>query len=158
MRAHDAVAYEEAVSRPGEEFRRKIRIACQAFNVHRALWPRLRRMPVLDLYKYVSHKLLRWFSFFFLAASAMSLIAAVVAAQAWWLLGALLTVGGFSATALVTARRGIFATLREVLGAFLATGIGVWRSCRGDRFQTWSPPASARIITSVSNAGAQARG
>jgi hypothetical protein len=31
-----------------------------------------------------------------------------------------------------------------VLRAFLATGIGVWRSLRGDRFQTWSPPISAR--------------
>ncbi len=153
VRAHDAVAYEEAVSRPAEEFRRKIRIACQAFNVHRALWPRLRRMPVLDLYKYVSHKLLRWFSFFFLAASAMSLTAAVMAAQNWWLLGVLLAVGGIVAAALATARRGILATIREVLGAFLATGIGVWRSCRGDRFQTWSPPASARIVPSGSTSG-----
>src|ERR1700761_990630 len=34
VRASDAIAHEETVSRPQEEFRRKIRIACQAFNVH----------------------------------------------------------------------------------------------------------------------------
>jgi hypothetical protein len=48
VRADDAVAFEEAVSRPGEEFRRKVRIACQAFNVHRALWPRLKALPAMD--------------------------------------------------------------------------------------------------------------
>ena len=33
VRAGDALAYEATVSRPAEEFRRKIRIACQAFIV-----------------------------------------------------------------------------------------------------------------------------
>ncbi len=64
VRVADAVAYEAAVSRPAEEFRRKVRISCQAFNVNRALWPRLLRLPALDLYKYVSHKLLRWLSIY----------------------------------------------------------------------------------------------
>ena len=44
VRAGDAIAYEPAVSTAGEEFRRKIRIACQSFNVHRAMWPALRRL------------------------------------------------------------------------------------------------------------------
>ena len=48
VRASDAIAYEETVSRPQEEFRRKIRIACQAFNVHRHLWPRLKTLSLLD--------------------------------------------------------------------------------------------------------------
>ena len=42
VRAEDALAYEEIGLRPAEEFRRKVRIACQAFNVHRLLRPRLR--------------------------------------------------------------------------------------------------------------------
>jgi hypothetical protein len=37
--------------------------------------------------------------------------------------------------------------LREILGAMLATGIGVMRSWQGERFQTWNPPASARKAT-----------
>jgi hypothetical protein len=35
--------------------------------------------------------------------------------------------------------------LQDVLLAFLATGLGVWRSVQGDRFQTWNPPDSARM-------------
>ncbi|HSZ11208.1 MAG TPA: glycosyltransferase, partial [Rhizomicrobium sp.] len=58
VREPTAVAFEETVSRPGEELRRKMRIACQAFNVHRLLRPRLRRLSSFDRYKYVSHKLL----------------------------------------------------------------------------------------------------
>lgn len=149
VRVPDALAYEEAVSSPGEEMRRKVRIACQAFNVHRALWPRLARMPALDLYKYVSHKLLRWLTILLLAASAVCLAGALAAAGLWWMLAAAVLVGGAAGLALAGARSGLFATLRDILMAFVATGIGVWRSLRGDRFQTWSPPASARSLSGL---------
>ena len=149
VRAGDALAYEEAVSRPAEEFRRKVRIACQAFNVHRALWPRLRRLPALDLYKYVSHKLLRWLTAGLLVAGLLCWAAAAAAAGAWWLLGGAAIAGAAASLAVFTARSGLLATLRDILGAFIATGIGVWRSWRGDRFQTWNPPASARTIRPV---------
>ena len=152
VRAADALAYEEAVSRPGEELRRKVRIACQAFNVHRALWPRLRRMPALDLYKYVSHKLLRWLTVVLLAAGVACVLAAMAVAQAWWLLGASVLAGVAAGSLVMTARHGVLATLRDVLGAFAATGLGVWRSVRGDRFQTWTPPASARNPAHASGA------
>lgn len=149
VRVPDALAYEEAVSRPAEEFRRKIRIACQAFNVHRALWPRLRHLPTLDFYKYVSHKLLRWLTAGLLVAGVLCWAGAIVAAEAWWLLAGAAVVGLVVGFAMYTARSGILATLRDILGAFIATGIGVWRSWRGDRFQTWNPPASARTIRPV---------
>jgi len=42
IQASDAFAYEESVVSSREEFQRKIRIACQAFNVHRLVWPHLR--------------------------------------------------------------------------------------------------------------------
>ena len=86
VREPAALAYEETVSRPGEEFRRKIRIACQAFNVHRLLRPRLRMLPALDRYKYVSHKLLRWFSGVFLALAALTFLAGLAALASWILL------------------------------------------------------------------------
>ena len=149
VRVADALAYEEAVSRPAEEFRRKVRIACQAFNVHRALWPRLRHLPALDLYKYVSHKLLRWLTAGLLVAGMLCWAGAIVAAEAWWLLAGVVVVGAVGGLAMFTARSGLLATLRDILGAFIATGIGVWRSWRGDRFQTWNPPASARTIRPV---------
>ena len=69
VRVGDAFAYEKSVSRASEEFSRKIRIACQAFNVHRTLRHRLRKMENLNRYKYFSHKLLRWFTVYFLMGS-----------------------------------------------------------------------------------------
>ena len=149
VRASDAVAYEAAVSRPDEEFRRKVRIACQAFNVNRALWPMLMRLPALDRYKYVSHKLLRWLSIYCLGSAGLFALLAVLLAA-----GPLAAAGAgcaLTAACLAVARadRGVSGKLREVLAALLATGIGVWRSCRGDTFQTWNPPSSARASVCV---------
>ena len=149
VRVADAVAYETSVSRPSEEFRRKIRISCQAFNVNRALWGRLMRLPAIDLYKYVSHKLLRWLSIYFLAASVVFGLFAVLLA-AGPLAGALAASAVAAGAAMIwTAQGGRLGKLRDVLAALVATGLGVWRSCRGDTFQTWNPPASARSETAL---------
>ncbi len=138
VRADDAFAYEEQVSQSAEEFRRKIRIACQAFNVHRAIWPRVRRLPALDLYKYVSHKLIRWLVIYLLALGGVLLSIGLALAGAWWLLG----VGVAVCLAALASGQ-----LRSILSAFLGTGLGVLRSLQGSRFQTWSPPASARALS-----------
>ena len=144
VRVDNAHAFEESVSRPGEEFRRKVRIACQAFNVHRALWPRLRAMPPLDLYKYISHKLLRWIAIYLLTFGGLTILGGIALAGGSWVAMGLLAVAVAILGASMTARKGRLATVRDVLGAFVATGIGVARSLHGDRFQTWNPPASAR--------------
>jgi hypothetical protein len=144
VRAADARAFEESVSRPAEEFRRKVRIACQAFNVHRALRPRLRSLGLTDRYKYISHKLLRWFVIYLVAVGSSSFLVglALLGAVGWAII---ILLGGLLALMiLMRARHGMLVTVQEILKAFLATGIGVWRSLRGDRFQTWSPPVSAR--------------
>ena len=88
VRAPDALAYEKTTSRPDEEFRRKIRIACQAFNVHRLLWPQLRRLPILDQDKYISHKLLRWLTVYFLALAGLCAIVGLALMRNWGLLAA----------------------------------------------------------------------
>jgi hypothetical protein len=146
VRAADAIAYEEIVSRPAEEFRRKVRIACQAFNVHRALHDQLRRLSWLDTYKYVSHKLVRWLTIYLLAGSALCLFAGFALAGAWSALLLVLGTATLVGAALAVSRSGPLAKIRDILAAFIATGIGVWRSLRGDRFQTWNPPSSARGI------------
>jgi len=144
IQASDARAFEESVTSSHEEFRRKIRIACQAFNVHRLIWPQLRRLDALTVYKYVSHKLMRWFTIYFLGLSALAIDAALVLAGH----------GGFAAAlpaacALIFALGWIgavtpFVQLVDMLSAFVGAGWGVWRSLRGDRYQTWTPAASIR--------------
>jgi cellulose synthase/poly-beta-1,6-N-acetylglucosamine synthase-like glycosyltransferase len=144
VQAHDVRAYEESVTSSGEEFMRKVRIACQAFNVHRLLWPRLRRMDGLTRYKYLSHKYLRWLSIYFLGISALSLIAAVF-------------VLGFSAIAVAMIALAAlgwllgtkwpikpFVQIVDLLTALAGAGVGVLRSLQGERFQTWTPAASIR--------------
>ena len=123
---------------------RKARIACQAFNVHRLIWPRLRKQDALTVYKYVSHKLLRWLSIYFLAAGCgafllgLSLSGHVGAAIAL-LFGALtgIAIGWKWSIA-------PFAQGTDVLLSLLGAGIGVWKSLRGESYQVWTPAASVR--------------
>lgn len=145
VRAKDAIAFEKSVTAPREEFFRKVRIACQGFNGHRVLWPRIRRLPTRVIYMYFSHKLLRWLSIYSLGLSAL---AAAIGLSA---LGVPL-----GATALVVAallgllwwagsrRVRPFAEIREALIALLGAGVGVAQSFRGERFETWTPASSIR--------------
>jgi len=144
VQANDARAYEESVHVAAEEFNRKIRIACQAFNVHRLLWPRLRELDRITLYKYVSHKLIRWFTIYFLALSVVFLSAALVTAG--MLLVAVASLLLFTALLSCGHLFGLkpFAQIADVLLALLGAGVGVWKSLRGERYQTWTPASSVR--------------
>jgi cellulose synthase/poly-beta-1,6-N-acetylglucosamine synthase-like glycosyltransferase len=144
VQANDALAYEESVHVAAEEFNRKIRIACQAFNVHRLLWPRLRELDRITLYKYVSHKLIRWFTIYFLGLSVVFLSAAMVTAGMFLVAVASLLL--FAALLLCGYLFGIkpFAQIADVLLALLGAGVGVWKSLRGERYQTWTPASSVR--------------
>jgi cellulose synthase/poly-beta-1,6-N-acetylglucosamine synthase-like glycosyltransferase len=144
VQASDALAYEESVVSAREEFRRKIRIACQAFNVHRLIWPQLRKLDGITLYKYVSHKLIRWFTIYFLAVSFMAFDAALIVAGRARIAVALVIC---SAGALLLGRFSSmkpFAQIAGITSAFAGTGLGVWRSMRGEHYQTWTPAASIR--------------
>lgn len=145
VRASELRAYERSAKGRGEEFRRKMRIACRSFNAHRLLWPRLRRLPALDLYKYVSHKLVRWFSVLWLLfallsglAFAQSLGLLSVAVVLAVLVGSIVVVGAHWA-----GNRALQAVL-DILTAYVATGYGIWRSLRGERFQTWEAAGTTR--------------
>ena len=146
-RAADALATEPPVTGVREEFRRKRRIACQAYNVHRLLAPRLRRLPALPRYKYFSHKWLRWWSGPFLLGAAI-LVPAGVALAGWpAAAAALLAVPVLVGAAGWLRPDGFAGKLVAVAAAFAATGLGLIESLRGRRYQTWAPPPSARGAT-----------
>jgi len=144
IQAQDVRAYEESVTHSGEEFGRKVRIACQAFNVHRLIWPRLRKLDLLTRYKYVSHKLLRWVSIYFLALAAVTFLAALVSAGYFMLALALIVMTVLGAWLGHRWSLKPFAQVVDLLSALAGTGLGVWRSIRGERFQTWTPANSIR--------------
>lgn len=146
IQSTDARAYEASASNSAEEFHRKSRIACQAFNVHRLIWPAIRRLDLLTVYKYVSHKLLRWLSIYFLAAAAAFGVAALI-------------VGGYvaAATGLVVLGAALLALglrgsikplsqIVDVLTSLAGAGLGVWKSLRGESYQTWTPVSSVRRV------------
>jgi cellulose synthase/poly-beta-1,6-N-acetylglucosamine synthase-like glycosyltransferase len=144
IQASDALAYEESVESAREEFRRKVRIACQAFNVHRLLWPQLRKLDGVTLYKYVSHKLLRWFTIYLLAIAAVAFEAAlIVSGHAQVALALVVCIAAALLLGCVSSMRP-FAQLAGIVAALTGTGFGVWRSLRGESYQTWTPAASIR--------------
>jgi cellulose synthase/poly-beta-1,6-N-acetylglucosamine synthase-like glycosyltransferase len=144
IQASDALAYEESVVSAQEEFNRKIRIACQAFNVHRLLWPKLRKLDRITIYKYVSHKLIRWFTIYLLALALIAFEAALIAAGHPRIAAGLLGGGAVSLLLGWVSSIKPFAQITGILAAFTSTGLGVWRSMRGERYQTWTPAASIR--------------
>jgi cellulose synthase/poly-beta-1,6-N-acetylglucosamine synthase-like glycosyltransferase len=152
IRAPDVLAFEDSVVDRGEEFRRKVRIACQSFNVHRLLWPRLRRLPGLQLYCYLSHKLLRWFVAPNLIIAGLAFVAALMMwFNPWWVLG--ITVAALAVWFIALAAGiGPVRKIWEIWLAFCATALGVVRSVRGDRFQTWSPAQSIRGMPTLPDA------
>jgi cellulose synthase/poly-beta-1,6-N-acetylglucosamine synthase-like glycosyltransferase len=79
----DVVVEERSAVDPVEERNRKQRIACQALNVHKALWPELRRLPAWQLYGYLSHRLIKWMMPFSLAAALACFAAAAILATGW---------------------------------------------------------------------------
>jgi cellulose synthase/poly-beta-1,6-N-acetylglucosamine synthase-like glycosyltransferase len=144
VQARDVRAYEESVPHATEEFSRKVRIACQAFNVHRLLWPRLRTLDPLTRYKYLSHKFIRWLSIYFLAGAVVSFLFGLVLAGYAGLAFAALAVGCLALWAGARWQIKPFCQIFDVLTALAGAGLGVWRSLRGERFQTWTPAASIR--------------
>jgi cellulose synthase/poly-beta-1,6-N-acetylglucosamine synthase-like glycosyltransferase len=147
VQSQRARAYEQSASSAQEEFGRKSRIGCQAFNVHRLLWPELRKRDALTVYKYVSHKLLRWLSIYFLALGVLLGIAALAAAGfielavACVLGGALLFVLGSRWTIKPISQ------IVDIVMSLAGTGLGVWKSLRGESYQTWTPVATVRKAT-----------
>jgi len=143
VQADDVVAREESVTSQREEYLRKVRIGCQAHNVHLHLWPRIRRLDMFHVYKYVSHKWLRWFMIYFLGGFVVTFPGAVFLAG-WYGVGVgLLVVGG---VCLIGGYLGVwpFSVVWDVVVALAGTGVGVVKSLRGVRFQTWTPAGSIR--------------
>lgn len=136
------VAYEKNATSAGDEFRRKRRIACRAFHTHRYLWPRLSSTyGALEIYKYISHKLLRWLGLVPLVLGLALLSAGLTLAGQ---LPALKLLLGGLALFMVAGSAGVpgFNTAYQILVAITATFLGVTDALRGRTIPVWTPAAS----------------
>ncbi|TCQ03020.1 glycosyltransferase [Sphingomonas sp. PP-CC-3A-396] len=128
-----------------EEFRRKRRIACQALNVHRALWPRLRKMPSMTLYAYLSHRWIKWMMPFTLVASG-AFFAAALASMIGGLPTILLIVLGSALLAGGALIRFKPATMiLTALASLAGVGAGIMKSVfQRETYTVWAPAESVR--------------
>jgi cellulose synthase/poly-beta-1,6-N-acetylglucosamine synthase-like glycosyltransferase len=146
VQAPELRSFEAHATETADEFRRKVRIACQSIHVHRELWPELRGLDLWNLYKYIGHRLLRWVGGYFL-----------IVAMFFFTIAALLVSGPVivftvSASFLLLffvawrARLGPAMILLNVLLALAGNVVGSWRAFHGERAITWEPSASAREL------------
>lgn len=144
VQADDVICYEESVPSQREEFYRKIRIGCQAYNAHLLLWPHIKKLDFLNVYKYVSHKWLRWWAIFFFVGGGLLIELGLVLSGQGWLAFGLAALAAVCLTAGYLSWSRPLAQIWDMLTAFAGTGLGVLKSLRGHRFQTWTPAASLR--------------
>lgn len=142
IHATDVIAYEKNATSSSDEFRRKRRIACRAFNTHRHLWSSIcQHYNGRDIYKYVAHKYIRWLGLPVLGLSLAFLMTALVLAgqYAWAGFVAALTI-----VAIVLGMMDIplFRSGYQIFLSIVATFYGVMDSLQGKTYQTWAPAAS----------------
>ncbi|WP_454883792.1 glycosyltransferase [Sphingomonas oryzagri] len=140
--APDVRAFETAATDRQGERRRRRRIACRAYRTHRFLWPGVQALPVGTIYKYIGHKLIRWYTIWSAILSGLLAIAAVLLAAGK--VGAFVLVClGLLAVAMRSSRPMRIAV--ETLVQFWATGMGMLDAWRGREYQTWEPPARSAL-------------
>ena len=147
VRVEKAVCYERSTDKIKDENNRKVRIACRAMNCHRLLAPNRKRLGLLDRYKYISHKWVRWHTgFWHLGAWLFAALACLC--YGW--LPALIFVAS-TCVGLLLAWSGhamnvpIVSKVWVVLMGVYYTALGTVQSRLGMRYQTWTPPKSARL-------------
>ena len=143
--APEVLVEERGAVRWREEFRRKARIACQAWNVHRTLWPQLRRMPLVRLYAYLSHRVLKWLTPFTLPLAggclALLILFFIGPLLFWLAAGAVLAI--FGVALLLQVRMATF--IGMALVSLAGVGVGVLESIFAKRTYTvWTPAESVR--------------
>ncbi len=144
--------FERSSARASEEFNRKKRIACQAWNVHKALWPELRRLPVILLYGYLSHRVLKWLT----PLSALCLILAYGAlfAALYGVWNVFAVICG-AAALLVVANMLAFQPAELVIGMVVSlagVGVGLFQSFFTNKTYTiWQTIDSIRFSEDLAN-------
>lgn len=140
--------YERSATGADEEKRRKQRIACQALNVHRAMWPELRRMRWLPLYAYLSHRPMKWLMPFFVGAAILAGFVALGIAVGPLVAGAVTL--ALALILFVSERAQIkpFSLASSALLSLFGVGQGVLESIFLNKtYAIWDPAMSVRLET-----------
>jgi len=141
IKVSDVVAHESLVAGRKDEYRRKVRIAARAWHTHLYLRPQLRRMPLIDRFKYASRKIVRWFGAIFLLVGGLAALGLAGMIDVRFAL--VLALGGAIMLSLgLLSDTGILAKVADIVLAYLATLQGIIRAMRGKTFAVWNPAKS----------------
>lgn len=150
----DVEVFERSATRPDEEGHRKKRIACQAWNVHRALWPKLRRLPLTSLYAYISHRPMKWLMPFFVLGSALGFTVAI--GSAFGPMAALACIAAVVAAYVIGGAVQLppFSIFHSAVRSLAGIGVGTIESfAMRKTYTTWNPAISVRDQTESHRAG-----
>lgn len=141
-----ARVFERSATEADEEKRRKQRIACQAINVHRAMWPQLRRMGGVRLYAYLSHRPLKWLMPFFVAGAIVAGFVTMVAAVGFFIAAAAAAIAGLLLFIGEKAQIKPFSIVSSALLSLFGVAVGVIESVVYKKTYTvWNPASSVRL-------------
>jgi hypothetical protein len=141
IKANDVVAFENSVADRREELRRKVRIGARAYHTHLYLRDQLKRMSLLDRFKYFSRKQLRWFGGLFLGLAVLFAFCALALVSVEAALSALVIAAvTFAASRLSPG--GPLSKVAQIIEAIFATLTGVLQGIRGKTVATWAPAKS----------------
>lgn len=142
LSAPDVVAKERLVAASADEYKRKRRIACGAFSTYQFLKPGLSKMSLVDRFKFISHKTLRWWGAVPLTLSIVFAIMAGGASGYLWtsvaLMVSVILVVCFLGAKGVAGVSGVYEVVRAVLGTWL----GLRDAINGRTYTTWAPAKS----------------
>ncbi len=136
--APEVIAYENAVTCNTEEFNRKKRIACGSYSTYLYQKVALKNMSIINRFKFLSHKLLRWWGAFFIIAAIFSFLmwGFSIGSGLLFLITTLSGIGVF----ILLGRAGVplISQIYEIITAIFATGLGVIEALTGKEYKTWN--------------------
>ncbi|MFC1680712.1 glycosyltransferase [Pseudomonadota bacterium] len=145
VRCPQLKATEKMAVSTDDEFKRKIRIACRSFNCHRLLWKSIRKsFSTLNLYKYICHKLIRWFTAPILISAIFLGFVFSMLELGWEITSVILlcAIGLVSISWKLNLH--ILNIVLEIIVAFVATFAGVIMSLNGKKYSIWEIAKSSR--------------
>ena len=141
-------AFEKSAEKSSEEFKRKVRIANRSHNSFLSLSP-IGKLGAFDTWKFVSHKLARWYSFVFLAVCLGSNLGiALTESHPFYAYALIMQLAGYA----LAIAKSLFPALQlPLLNAWYyfvmantANAIGVSQSWMGKKTIVWQPAVSGR--------------
>ncbi|MBK1720333.1 glycosyltransferase [Thiocystis violacea] len=140
--APDVMAFEKSATSSIDEFQRKRRIACRGYKTYLYLTPKISAMEVVDRFKFVSHKVMRWFGVvpmvLIIVFSLLSLfLMAGITATLFIVFSFIFLAYALSIFGIPLLNAGV-----EIAISILASGIGIIDALRNHDYTVWKPAKS----------------